>query len=438
MDREKEELKYLIELVEHPSISATGEGIRDTAEYLKELLNSLGITARIFETKGHPIVYGEVGKGNKTLLIYNHYDVQPPDPLSEWTSPPFKATIRNGRLYGRGASDNKGTLMARLMAVKRLLDEGKLNIKLKFVYEGEEEIGSIHLEDFARENKELLKADSVIMEGSGLDIKGRPLIVLGVKGILYVQLEVVTAARDIHSSNAPIVYNPVWELIRALNSIYDGERVLLEGFYDDIRPLTDEEKKLLYSIDVELDKVKESLGVKELKVKDRIDYLEKLYTSPTCNIDGIYSGYIGEGSKTIVPYKAFVKIDFRLVPDQDPYKIFESLKKRLNEIGFKGEVKMLDRGEYPVRTSPSSPIVKAVTESATEVYNKEPVIIINSPGTQPMDVFVKIVGIKDAVSAIGPGDPYSRAHAPDESIDINNYYKAIEHTYKFILRYQET
>lgn len=437
MEENQEALSYLIRLLEHPSVSATGEGIKETAEFLKDLMNSFGIKATIIETKGHPVIYGEVGRGKKTLLIYNHYDVQPPDPLNEWNSPPFKAIIKDGRLYGRGSSDNKGTLMARLLAIKRLLDEGKMNMRIKFIYEGEEEIGSVHLEEFAKENIELLKADGVIMEGSGLDVEGRPTIVLGVKGILYVQLEVITGLRDVHSSNAPIIYNPVWELIRALNGIYDGEKVLLEGFYDDIRPLSEDEKKILHNIDVNLDKIKEALGVKELKVKSKEEYLEKLYTTPTCNIDGIYAGYIGEGSKTIVPYKSFAKIDFRLVPDQDPYKIFNSLKKKLKEISFKGEVKMLDRGEYPVRTSPNSTIVKAMVESAKEVYSKEPVLIINSPGTQPMDVFVKVVGIKEAVSAIGPGDPYSRAHAPNESIDIQNYYKAIEHTYKFIIKYQE-
>ena len=432
-----ESLKLLTEFLRLKSISATSEGIRETAEFLKDLMKGFGINARIIETGGHPVVFGEAGDGERSLIIYNHYDVQPVDPINEWKVDPFSATIINDRLYARGASDNKGTLMARLYAVKKLLEEDKLNVKIKFVYEGEEEIGSVNLDKFVNENKDLLKADGVLMEGSGVDTENRPLIILGVKGILYVQLEVETGERDVHSSNAPIIYNPAWELIRALASIYDGDKVLIPGFYDSIRPLTEEEERILLEYDVEPEEIRKSLGVKELKVTDRKELVRRLYTYPSCNIDGIYSGYIGGGSKTIVPHKAFAKIDFRLVPDQDPYKILEALKEHLRRIGFKGSVKLLDRGEYPARTSPNTRIVKVALESAKEVYENEPKILINSPGTQPMDLFVKTLGIKEVISAIGVGDPDSRAHAPNESIKLENYYKEILHMYKFLLKYTE-
>ncbi|MEM0173721.1 MAG: M20/M25/M40 family metallo-hydrolase [Sulfolobaceae archaeon] len=434
--KEKEEsLNLLIKFLKIPSISATGEGIREAAEFLKDLMKDFGISSSIINVGGNPIVYGEVGKGDKTLIVYNHYDVQPVDPLNEWKVEPFSGKVIGERVYGRGSSDNKGTLIARLYAIKKLLDEDKLNIKIKFIYEGEEEIGSVNLDKFIIKYKDMLNANGVLMEGSGVDSKGRPLIVLGVKGILYVQLEVETGERDVHSSNAPIIYNPAWELIRALNSIYDGERVLIPGFYDSIRPLSKEEEKILLEYDIEPEEIRRSLGVKELKTMDKKELLIRLYTHPSCNIDGLYSGYIGEGSKTIVPHKAFAKIDFRLVPDQDPYKIFEMLKKHLEKIGFKGTIRMLDRGEFPVRTSPNTKIVSAVYESAKEVYGAEPKLIINSPGTQPMDLFVKVLGIKEVISAIGVSDPESRAHAPNESVLIANYYKAIEHMYKFTLNY---
>jgi len=432
-----ESLKLLTEFLRLRSISATSEGIRETAEFLKDTMKGFGISARIIETGGNPVVFGEVGNGERSLIVYNHYDVQPIDPINEWKVDPFSATIINDRLYARGSSDNKGTLMARLYAIKKLLEEEKLNAKIKFVYEGEEEIGSVNLDKFMAENGDSLKADGVLMEGSSVDIKNRPLIILGVKGILYVQLEVETGERDVHSSNAPIIYNPAWELVRALASIYDGDKVLIPGFYDSIRPLSEEEEKILLEYDVEPEEMRKSLGVKELKVTDRKELLTRLYTYPSCNIDGIYSGYTGEGSKTIVPSKAFVKLDFRLVTDQDPYKILESLKDHLNRIGFKGSVKLLDRGEYPVRTSPNTRIVRVALESAKEVYENEPKIMINSPGTQPMDLFVKTLGIKEVISAIGVGDPDSRAHAPNESIRLENYYKTILHMYKFLMKYSE-
>jgi len=370
--REKDEsLKLLTEFLRLKSISATSEGIRETAEFLKEIMRGFGISARKIETGGHPVVFGEVGKGERSLIVYNHYDVQPVDPINEWKVEPFSAKIIEDRIYARGSSDNKGTLIARLYAIKKLLDEDKLNVRIKFIYEGEEEIGSVNLGKFVSEYKELLKADGVLMEGSGVDSKNRPLIILGVKGILYVQLEVEIGERDIHSSNAPIVYNPAWELIRALTSIYDGEKVLIPGFYDSIRPLTEEEERILLEYDVEPEELRKSLGVKGLKTYDKRELVRRLYTQPSCNIDGLYSGYIGEGSKTIVPRRAFAKLDFRLVPDQDPYKIFENLKVHLEKIGFKGTIKMLDRGEYPVRTSPNTRIVKIAYESAKEVYENE-------------------------------------------------------------------
>ena len=205
-----EELYTLIEFLKIPSISATGEGIENAANFLKDTIErTLGVKAYVDKTKGHPVVFSEINvNAKKTLLVYNHYDVQPVDPISEWKYPPFSATIDNGKIYARGASDNKGTLIARLFAIKHLLDKKELNVNIKLLYEGEEEIGSINLEDYIEKNENKLKADSVIMEGAGLDVKGRPQIILGVKGLLYVELILDYGTRDLHSSNAPIVRNP--------------------------------------------------------------------------------------------------------------------------------------------------------------------------------------------------------------------------------------
>jgi acetylornithine deacetylase/succinyl-diaminopimelate desuccinylase-like protein len=436
-ESEREEaLKTYLEFLQRPSISASGEGVRDTANYLRSLLSSLGVEARVEETGGHPVVYGEYKSDAKqTLLVYNHYDVQPVDPLDEWRYPPFSAKIDGGKVYARGASDNKGTLIARLYGFKKLVTERKLDLNLKFLFEGEEEIGSPSLEEYVAKNKNRLVADAVIMEGGGLDAKGRPQVVLGVKGLLYVEITCTTGIRDLHSSNAPIVYNPAWELTKLLSSLVgDDGRIRIQGFYDDVVPLTEPENQALRTYDTTPEDTLRSLGVKKLRYTTTDDLRKALFTEPTCNIDGFSSGYTGPRSKTIVPAKATVKLDFRLVPNQDPQKIFEQLRKHIEAWGFDVELKLLS-GERPVRTSPETRVARAMVESARKVYRVEPVVLPNSAGTQPMSVFTHTLGIRDAVSAIGAGSASSAAHAPNENVDIENFYKAIQHSAEFFYIY---
>lgn len=272
------------------------------------------------------------------------------------------------------------------------------------------------------------------MEGSSLDYKGRPLIVLGVKGLLYVELSLDYELKDLHSSNAPIVRSPCWDMVKVLNTlIRDDGNIEIDGFYDEIRNLSKEEEELLEQYDVNYEEIKKSLGNFPIKYENKNDIVKALLTYPTCNIDGIECGYTGMGSKTIVPHKIIVKMDFRLVPNQDPHKIFNGLTKKLKSIGFSGEIKVLG-AERPVRTSPSAEIVKATKDAAREVYG-DYIMIPNSAGTQPIGLFVYNLGIKDAVSAIGAGDPYSNPHAPNESISVNNFYKAIKHTQLTLINY---
>jgi len=436
-ETEKEEaLKTYIEFLQKPSVSASGEGIRDTAEYLKRLLSSLGVKASIEETGGHPVVLGEYSIGaNQTLLVYNHYDVQPVDPLDEWVHPPFSATVSGGKVFARGASDNKGTLIARLYGFKKLVAEGKLSVNLKFIYEGEEEIGSPNLEGYIQKNVHRLGADAVIMEGGGLDAKGRPQVILGVKGLVYVELNCNTGVRDLHSSNAPIVYNPAWELVKLLRSLVDDEgRVRIDGFYDDVKPLTDDEAELLRSYDTTPEETIKALGVKRLKYPSTEKLRVALFTEPTCNIDGFSSGYTGPKSKTIVPAKAMAKLDFRLVPNQNPHKIFELLQTHIRKNGFDVDCRLLG-AETPVRTPVRTRVVSAMRESAKKVYGVEPVVLPNSAGTQPMGVFTNILGINECVSAIGVGSASSNAHAPNENVEIENFYKAIQHSAEFFYTY---
>lgn len=432
-EKEKNEFldKYR-EFVRIPSISASGKSIQEAASYLKDLMHSMDLNPEIMATEGNPVVYGEFDAGaRETLLVYNHFDVQPVDPVGEWEADPFSAEIKEGRLYGRGSADNKGTLIARLFGIRRLMEQKKLKINLRFLFEGEEEIGSPSLDRFVRSHRERFRADSVIMEGSQIDAKGRPTVTLGVKGLLYVQLEETTGKSDLHSSLAGVAPNAAWNLVHALRSIYDGEKVLFKGFYDDVRRLNSEERRLLRDYPLDPVEMKRSYGVKRLRASTKEALAKALLAEPTCNIDGFISGYVGEGPKTVTPRKARVKIDFRLVPDQNPAKLYSLLRKHLKSIGFDGTVEEYGL-EYPVRTSARSKLASSIISSAAETYGKKPVVLINGAGTQPMGVFTRTLGIPDGVSAIGVGDSRSMAHAPNESVDLEKYYLAIEHTSNFL------
>ena len=255
------------------------------------------------------------------------------------------------------------------------------------------------------------------------------------KGILYVQIDVSTGSRDIHSSMASVVDNPALQLIKFLSSMVDENgKITLEGFYDDVQKTDDSFEALLSKLDTDPQELMANLGVKRLKYEDRQSLLRALYAEPTFNVDGIISGYTGPGSKTVIPHTASAKIDFRLVPNQDPFKIFDALKRRVSSLGINAELKNLGP-EYAARTSPTSRLVTAAEISARRVYGKDPVVIPTSAGTQPMWVFTRIAGIADAISAIGVGSSSSNAHAPNENIDVENYYRAIDHTAEFLLEY---
>lgn len=432
--KEREEcLETYREFVRMPSISASVRSIGETASYLKDLMEEMHLSPEIMKTGGNPVVTGEHNAHAKhTLLVYNHYDVQPVDPLNEWEDDPFSAKVRDGRLYGRGSSDNKGTLMARLFGIQKLLKDGKLKLNLKFLFEGEEEIGSPNLDKFAHKHRDRFRANSVIMEGSQIDARGRPTVTLGVKGLLYVQLEDETGKNDLHSSLAAVAPNAAWNVVRALNSIYDGGRVLFDGFYDDVRKLTKEEQRLLREYPADPEEMTQSYGVKKLRYETKDELARALLAEPTCNIDGMLSGYSGEGPKTVTPRKAMAKVDFRLVPDQDPGKLYESLRKHLSATGFQGKISEFGL-EHPVRTSAGSRLAKAMISSARKTYSTKPVVLINGAGTQPMGVFTRTIGIPEGVSAIGVGDNRSKAHAPNESVNVEYFYKAIEHTCNFMV-----
>src|SRR5918997_507801 len=313
-------LGELEEFLRMPSISARKEdgsaGFRECAEWVAGKLVEAGAEARIMETEGHPVVYAEVGEGERTLLSYGHYDVQPPEPLELWESEPFEPTVRDGGLYARGVADDKGDVLARIQALRLYVEEhGPLPFRLKFLIEGEEEVGSPSLAPFVRANAELLSADACLWEGSMKDEAGRPMIFCGTKGLAYVELRTKSASYDLHSMYGNIAPNPAWRLVQALRTIKDeGGTVTLDGLDEIAEEPSEKDLEAIKNIPFNAEELKASWGVDafDRDLPDKEALLEMLLR-PTANIAGIMAGYTGPGSKTIVPSQAFVKIDFRLV-----------------------------------------------------------------------------------------------------------------------------
>lgn len=425
----------LARLVALPTVSAENRAIPETAGLVRELLEELGLHVEIHPTAGAPVVYAEGGgpnlssdgRGVPTMLFYNHYDVQPADPLELWESDPFTLTERDGKLYGRGANDDKGELVARLAALHWLKEEhGHLPFRVKFVIEGEEEIGSPNLEPYVEQHRERLRADAVIWEAGGVDAAGRPLVYCGLKGIVGLELRCRTAAYDLHSSLGAIVQNPLYRLAAAVASLRDREgRVLVKGFYDQVRPLTELEEEALARIPDESPALMQEYGLKDFLGGVRGAALYKKYLAePVININGIHGGYGGPGSKTVLPAEGFVKLDIRLVPDQEPRHIVALVKAHLLEHGFEDiEVIELEFGEHPARSDLASPWVKTALEACREVYGQEPVVWPNFAGSGPMYPFTHIIGAP--VLGLGIGYPGSKIHSPNEHIVLRHFESGI-------------
>jgi acetylornithine deacetylase/succinyl-diaminopimelate desuccinylase-like protein len=419
-----------------PSIAAQSVGMAEMADLVEAGLRELGATVTRVPTSGFPVVVGQLGGGGaRHLAIYNHYDVQPPEPLGAWTSPPFDAAIRDGRLYARGAADNKGNLVARLWAVRAWLAVyGMLPCRLTFLFEGEEEIGSPHLGEFAAARPDLVQADACLWETGYRDTQGQLGLYSGVKGMLYVELHARALAHDLHSSQAALAPSAAWRLVQALHTLRDGAgRVRIPGFYDAVRPPTALEQKLmaLYPIDAEglrqLWQAGQFLGEAPGTPGDPAALTAQLLFHPTCNIAGVWSGYSGPGTKTVLPAAAAAKIDFRLVPDQDPATILAALRAHLDAAGFGDiEVVELEGSEHPAQSPVDTPLMAALVRSARRVYNHEPRVLPRIAGTGPMAQLCGRYGVP-AVGGAGVGHAESRVHAPDENIVLDDYILGIQH-----------
>jgi len=437
-ERQDEAIGQLMHLVSFPSVSAQGKAIRETAQVVESMLEELGFRTEIVpKWPGNAVVLGELdGVSNKTLLFYNHYDVQPAEPLELWTSPPFEPAIREGKIYGRGVDDNKGNLVARLAAIRALLAvRGQVPVNIKFCIEGDEEIGSPGMEPFVERFSDRLAADACIWEGGGVNWLGQLQITLGVKGILYVELAAKGAARDAHSSYATVVPNPAWRLVWALASLKDAdENILVEGFYDRVRPVNALERAAVEAMPSQEEHTAESLGLTGfVKGVRGLDYRLRHILEPTCNIDGLSAGYEGGGPKTVIPCQASAKMDFRLVPDQTPDEILAQLRRHLDARGFADiEVHRLS-AERPARTPIDHPFVEVVREAARQVYPVEPVISPTMAGTGPLHPFADALGLPTA--DCGVGYPESRIHAPDENIRLVDFVRGIQHAAAILERF---
>jgi acetylornithine deacetylase/succinyl-diaminopimelate desuccinylase-like protein len=416
-------------LCRQPSIAAQNKGMAETADMVLALLRQTGAEAQLLSTRGFPVVFGTItGWTPKTLSFYNHYDVQPPEPLELWDSDPFAVEVRDGRIWARGVADNKGNLVARLCAVEAFQKvRGELPLNVKFIVEGEEEIGSPHLPGFAETHADLLAADGCIWEAGYRDTQGRPEIYLGLKGICYVELSASGAKADMHSRWATVVPNPAWRLAWALNSLKDqDERILIPGFYDPVHAPTPEEISALEGMNFDEEAQRRRMGLTRfLGDLTGLPLLVKHVLQPTCNVCGISGGYGGPGIKTVLPNHARLKLDFRLVPDQDPRQVYEQLRRHLDAQGFQDVEVTLLGAEHPARTPMDDPLVGAVVKTARQVYGVEPVVYPIMPGSGPMYDLCQKLGIP-AVST-GVGNAESNHHAPNENIVIEDYIQGIKH-----------
>jgi len=428
LDQSIEELKRL---AAQPSVGAQNWGLEECAALVGEMLRGRGFKVEIMFTEGAPVVFGELkGKSDRTLLFYNHYDVQPPEPLELWETPPFEPALRDGKLYARGVSDDKGHITSRLHALDAWLKlEGGLPCNVKFVIEGEEETSSVHLHDFVRDHRDKLAADACVWEFGGVDHRERPMQYLGLRGIFYVELSSETAKIDVHSGLGGSIFpNAAWRLVWALNTLKgDDEKILIPGWYDDILPPSSRDRALMEAMPEINQEYKLRYGVEHFLrgLSGGLDLRIAEVFEPTCTICGLTSGYQGPGSKTVLPARASAKVDFRLVPDQHPEKCAELLRKHLDAQGFPDVLVTVLGGEPPARTDPDDPFIKLVVDTSAVVYGTPMQIVPMVGGSGPSYPFVHDLSLP--VATAGLGYPDTRAHAPNENIRLDLYLKHARH-----------
>jgi len=416
-------------LCAHPSISAHGRVLPECAAAVGAVLERRGFAVQLVATGGAPVVIGRLaGVSDRTLLFYNHYDVQPVDPLDLWTSPPFEPAVRDGALYGRGAKDDKGEFVARVAAVDaaRAANDGTLPCGALFVVEGEEEIGSPHIAQFVREHRTALACHGAIWEEGGLDATGRPVVSLGRRGVLSIEMSVETMARDAHSGSAHILPSAAWRLLRALATLKDpDERIRIDGFYDAALPPGARDLELFDALPDDEAHLRATYGVTQFVRGASGKALDRAVFEPTCNIQGITTGYQGPGNKTVIPARASAKLDFRLVPNQDPEDIHAKLRRHLDRGGFQDVQVAWHGAMWPSKLSPDDPLVALTARTAADVYGVPSLLQPMGGGSSPVYAFAGPLGIPVVTAGVGYAD--NRTHAPNEHVRIADFHNAARH-----------
>lgn len=427
-------LDELLELLRIPSVSADSKykgDVAKCADAVKESLLKAGCDkAEICPTDGHPIVYGEkmIDPSKPTVLVYGHYDVQPADPLELWDSGPFEPVIKDDKIYARGACDDKGQMYMHVKALEVMTKTNTLACNVKFMIEGEEEVGSANLGKFLEKNKEKLKADIVLVSDTSMISMEHPSIETGLRGLAYMEVEVTGPNRDLHSGvYGGGVRNPINELCKMIASLHDeNNHITIPGFYDKVDALTDAQRKELNAAPFDEKEYTEELGVKETWGEKGYTTLERTGVRPTLDVNGIWGGYTGEGAKTVLPGKAFAKISMRLVPHQSSEEISEMFQKHFESIAPKSvKVKVTaHHGGEPVVTPTDSVAYKAAKEAIKTSFGKEPIPTRGGGSIPIIALFEKTLGLKTVL--MGFGLDSDNIHSPNEKFDIANYFKGIE------------
>lgn len=427
-------LSELFELLRIPSVSADSRhkgDVRRAAEYIQHKLKDAGADiSEIKETAGHPIVYGEkkVSPSLPTVLVYGHYDVQPPDPLDLWTSPPFEPVIKNEKIYARGSCDDKGQVYMHIKALEIMMKQGSLPCNIKFMIEGEEEVGSDNLGKFVSANKSLLKADVILISDTALISLDHPSITVGLRGLSYMEVEVVGPNRDLHSGvYGGAVANPITILCDMIHSLIDDKgRITIPGFYDRVTELSKEERVALNKAPFDLEEYKKDLGIAEVKGEEGYTTLERTGVRPTLDVNGIWGGYTGEGAKTVLPSKAQAKISMRLVPNQDSKEITDLFTKHFKSIAppyVKVSVKAHHGGE-PAVTPTDSKAYLSASNAFKEVWGKSPIPTRDGGSIPIVALFKKELGLDTVL--MGFGLDSDAIHSPNEHYGVKNFLLGIE------------
>jgi acetylornithine deacetylase/succinyl-diaminopimelate desuccinylase-like protein len=419
---EQAEIDCLSKFIHIPTCYYKKHDLKPIITQLTKEFKKRGYKVQTFSTAGAPVVVADLDLGmKKTLLFYNHYDVQPEEPLSEWKSPPYDLSLRNRRLYGRGVLDNKGPLVANFFGVQNALEAGyEVKCNVRFVIEGEEEAGSIHLEEFCRTHPNLLESDGCVWEWANAVPNQRSKVYAGVKGDVYFELREKGLCKDAHSGDAPIVTNPAWRLVWALSSLKnDKEEILIDGFYDDVVPPRKEELELFANYPPEqIEEYRRLYKTKEfLRGREGVEFWKELVLGPTCSICGLSAGWEGPGSKTVIGKEAMAKVDSRLVPNQEAEKIQKLLRRHLDKHGFSDVEMKLFEGYGSSRTAIDHPFIQLLANLAKDFSGQESILIPSNQGSGPAYLF----GTHTPWAMCDIFDPETNIHAPNESMRLKDF-----------------